>query len=64
MKHRRILMLLALVVVAAGIVLCWPRGPKEPWSAGGLAARRGDLAAPQNESTASTGSGRGILSLL
>jgi hypothetical protein len=30
MKRRRILLLLALVVVAAGIALFWPRGPKEP----------------------------------
>ena len=30
MKRRRILLLLALVAVAAGVVLFWPRGPKEP----------------------------------
>ena len=30
MKRRRILLLLALVAVAAGLVLFWPRGPKEP----------------------------------
>ena len=30
MKRRRILLLLALVAVAAGVVFFWPRGPKEP----------------------------------
>lgn len=30
MKHRRILLLLALAAVAVGLVLFWPRGPKEP----------------------------------
>jgi hypothetical protein len=30
MKRRRFLLLLALAVVAAGFVLVWPRGPREP----------------------------------
>src|SRR5262245_43935095 len=30
MKRRRILLLLALAAVATGLVLFWPRGPKEP----------------------------------
>ena len=30
MNRRRILLLLALVAMAAGLVLFWPRGPKEP----------------------------------
>jgi hypothetical protein len=30
MKRRRILLLLALAVVAMGLVVFWPRGPKEP----------------------------------
>src|SRR6266540_677832 len=30
MRRRRIILLLALAAVAAGFLLCWPRGPKEP----------------------------------
>ena len=30
MKRRRILLMLALIALVAGLVLFWPRGPKEP----------------------------------
>jgi HEAT repeat protein len=30
MRRRRIILVLTLAAVAAGLVLCWPRGPKEP----------------------------------